>query len=102
MLLAILGAVAFTLAPAMGAWRLEVMPALKAGEGSVVRGSSRFADKLVIAQLALSVVLLTVCGLAAQSLFYIDTSDLYFTQDHLLLADINTNGAAPGRFSNRC
>ena len=41
MTLALLGTVAFTLAPAIRAWQQEVLPWLKAGEHGVVQGRSR-------------------------------------------------------------
>ena len=97
MLLAVMAALAFTLAPALRSWRQDLLPWLKAGEHSVVRGRSRLAGCLAAAQIALGVVLLTSAGLATRSMALIDTTDLYFNKDHLLLAGIDTSGvgAAP-------
>jgi predicted permease len=92
--LAALSALAFTTAPAIRAWRLEVLPWLKAGEHGVVAGRSPLANALAAAQLALCVVLLTGAGLASRSLYLIGTADLHFKKDHLLLLNINTSGAA--------
>ena len=57
-------------------------------------------NALVIAQLALCTVLVAAGSLSFQSVFYIDHSDLYFTKDHLLLANVNTAGAASGGEQN--
>jgi predicted permease len=94
--LAALSALAFTAAPAMRAWRLEVLPWLKAGEHGVVAGRSPLANLLAATQLALCVVLLTGAGLASRSLYLIGTADLHFKKDHLLLVSVNTAGAAQG------
>jgi predicted permease len=98
--LAALSALAFTVAPAIRAWRLEVLPWLKAGEHGVVAGRSPLAALLAAAQLALCVVLLTGAGLASRSLYLIGTADLHFKKDHLLLLNINTAGAAQGGGQN--
>ncbi len=98
--LAALSALAFTAAPAIRAWRQEVLPWLKAGERGVVAGRSPLANLLAGAQLALCVVLLTGAGLASRSLYLIGTADLHFAKDHLLLVNINTSGAAQGERQN--
>jgi predicted permease len=98
--LAILATLAFTLAPTFGFWKRQARPFLKAAEHSVIRGGSRLVNTLVIAQVALCVVLVTAGSLAYQSLFYIDTSDLHFTKDHLLLVGVNTAGAVTGGDEN--
>src|SRR6185369_704184 len=67
MALSAIGTVAFTLAPALRAWKQDPLPWLKAGEQSVAPGRSRLSSALVILQLAFSVVLLTGAGLASRS-----------------------------------
>lgn len=91
--LAVLSALAFTVAPAMRAWRQELLPWLRSGENSVVAGRSTLASFLVVAQLALCVLLLTGAGLASRSLYLISQLDLHFAKDHLLLVDIDTSGS---------
>jgi predicted permease len=98
--LAILATLTFTLAPSFGFWKGQARPFLKAAGHSVIRGGSRLVNTLVIAQVALCVVLVTAGSLTYQSLFYIDTSDLHFTKDHLLLASVNTDGAVAGGAEN--
>jgi len=98
--LALLSTLAFTLAPAMRAWRQELLPHLKAGEQSVAQGRSRLANCLVVTQLALCVVLLTSAGLAYRSLYLLDTINLPHDRSGLLLVDIETTGAASSREQN--
>ena len=92
LLLALLSSFAFTVAPALRAVRQELLPSLKMGEQGVIRGRSIAANILVIAQLALCVVLLIGGGLAWRSLALIDTTDLGFRKDHLLLAAVDMAG----------
>jgi predicted permease len=94
MLLAAIGTVAFTLAPALRIWRQDPLPWLKAGEQSVAQGRSRLSSALVILQLAFSVVLLTGAGLASRSAAMMQV-DLGFDSRNLLLVRIST--AASGR-----
>ena len=91
---------AFTLAPAIRTWRQDLLPWMKAGEHGVIQGRSRLASTLVVAQLALCCLLLTCAGLAWRSISLMDGADLGFTKDHLLLAGINTSGAAADREQN--
>ena len=97
--LAVLSTLAFTIAPAIHAWRQELLPWLKAGDHSVAQGRSRLANCLVVAQLALCVVLLTTAGLAYRSLYLIDSIDLP-KQGGLLLVNVETSGAASSREQN--
>jgi predicted permease len=93
MLLAGVGTVAFTLAPALRVWRQDPLPWLKAGEQSVAQGRSRLSSSLVVLQLAFSVVLLTAAGLASRSASMM-TVDLGFESRNLLVARVSTAGAA--------
>jgi predicted permease len=92
--LAILSALAFTIAPAVRAWRQELLPWLRSGENSIAPGRSTLSRFLVVAQLALCVLLLTGAGLASRSVYLIGQQDLHFAKDHLLLAGIDTAGAS--------
>jgi predicted permease len=92
-LLAVVCTVAFSFAPAWRAWRQDLLPSLKQGEHGIVSGRSKTASVLMVAQLALCVVLLTGGGLAWRSLSLIDATDLGFSRDHLLLANV---GGADG------
>ena len=93
MLLALVSALAFTVTPALRIWRQELFPSLKRGEHGIVAGRSKMAGILIVAQIAFCAVLLIGGGLAWRSLSLIDTSDLGFSRDHLVLAAVNTAGA---------
>jgi predicted permease len=96
MLLAAIGAIAFTVAPALRVWKQDPLPWLKAGEQSVAQGHSRFSSVLVVVQLAFSVVLLTSAGLASRSASMM-TVDLGFDSRDMLVARISTAASARTR-----
>src|SRR6185295_5126963 len=85
MLLALIGTVFFCIAPALRMWNQELLLGLKTGEHGVVRGRSKLSSALVVVQLAFSVVLLTSAGLAYRSLSLVDSVDVGFSKDNLLL-----------------
>jgi predicted permease len=88
MVLAGVATIAFTLAPAIRAWSLPVLPLLRSGESAVASGRSRLSNTLVVLQLGLSVVLLTSAGLAYRSLSMLDSGDLGFNAENLLLVTV--------------
>ena len=92
--LAVFGTIAFTLAPAVHAFRQELLPWLKAGEQGVVPGRSILSSVLVVSQLAMAVLLLTGAGLAYRSLSLVDAFDFGFPSDNVLVARISTSGSA--------
>src|SRR2546430_16805791 len=92
--LAIVGTIIFSVAPALRAWQQELLPALKSGELGVVQGRSTVSNALVVLQLAFSVLLLTSAGLAFRSLSVINAAELGFDRTNLLLVTINSTGAA--------
>ena len=96
MVLAAIGTVAFTLAPALRAWKQDPLPWLKAGEQSVAPGRSRLSSALVILQLAFSVVLLTGAGLASRSAAMMQV-DVGFDSRDLLIVRVSTAGSARSR-----
>jgi predicted permease len=93
-LLALVSAFVFTLAPTLCVWRQQLLPWLKAGQHGVVQGRSHLARFLVIVQLALCAVLLTGAGLAGRSLHLINNTDLHFDKNHLLIVRVSTSVAA--------
>ena len=99
-LLAVIATLGFTVAPVLGLWRQKILPVLKAAEPSMSRGESPFLRALVVGQVAFCAMLVTIALLAYQSLFHVDKSGLYFTKEHLLLANVNTAGAAAGSPQN--
>ena len=88
MVLAMMATIAFTTAPALRTWRQPLLPWLKAGEQSVAPGRSKLSNTLVVLQLAFSVLLLTSAGLAYRSLSMIDSGDVGFNKEQLLLVTV--------------
>jgi predicted permease len=95
-LLSILTSVVFGLAPALRASRPELLPALKDGSGAGERAASHWAPRrlLVVAQMAMSLVLLIGAGLFLQSLGNAHRIELGFDRANLLLLslDVRLNG----------
>ncbi len=85
----------FGLAPALQATRLNLLPALKAESAGYGQRRRRIAlrDVLVIAQLAMSLVLLVSAGLFVRSLRQALTFDPGFKTENLLAAAMETRGA---------
>ncbi len=79
------------LIPAIQSSNPDLVWTLKAGarEGSFQR--SRFRSGLLIAQAALSVVLLTGAGLFVRSLHSVETEDIGYDGDRLIFADVGWN-----------
>jgi putative ABC transport system permease protein len=92
--LAVFATLAFTITPAIRAWRQDPLPWLKAGEQGVLRGRSRLSSALVVAQLALCVVLITGAGLAYRSQYLINNLEFHYETDHLALVIVGTAGSA--------
>lgn len=90
MVLAMVATVAFTTAPALRTWRLQVLPWLRSGEPGIAPGRSRLSSVLVGMQLAFSVLLLTSAGLAYRSLSLLDGGQPGFNTDNLLLVAVRT------------
>jgi predicted permease len=80
------------LAPAMGAARTDVATSLKAGGRVSDGGSSRLRTGLLLAQAALSLVLLVGAALFVQSMRNIDAYPLGYDPDRILFATGNTRG----------
>ena len=84
---------AFGLFPALRASRPDVASVLKGGPDRVPSGRSiRPRSLLVIAQVALSMVLLTAAGLLVRSFIYSFHADLGFQRKNLLVADVAARG----------
>ncbi len=98
--LAVLSTLAFTLAPALRAWGQDLLPFLRGGEHGVTSGRSRAASVLVVAQLALCMLLVTSGAFAWRSTKMMESADLGFARDHIVLAGVDTQVAAPDRTRN--
>jgi len=77
----------FGLAPALQATRPALVPALK-GEAPAGEMRSRAANGLVVAQMALSILLLVSAGLFLRNLKAATEADKGFASEHVLLADV--------------
>jgi predicted permease len=95
--LAVVGTMAFTMAPAIRAWKQELLPSLRSGELGIVAGRSKLSSALVVLQLAFAVLLLTSAGLAYRSLSMLGAVDTGFDKEHLVLVNVETAQAAATR-----
>jgi predicted permease len=89
--LALLAGLLFGLAPALQAMRPGVAPALKEQSGGMSAGGSqsRTRQGLMVAQICLSLLLLTGAGLFTRSLLNLVHSDPGFRPDHLITFTID-------------
>ena len=78
----------FGIAPALQATRPSLVPALK-GEAPAGRSRARASTGLVVAQMALSIVLLVCAGLFLRNLRAATTIDKGFDSGHLLIANVD-------------
>src|SRR5579863_9161417 len=88
--LSVLTAVLFGLIPAMRATGLDVSSALRT-QGRGIAGSGKLAigKWLVIAQVALSMLLLVGAGMLSRSTMALANADIGVARDHLVLAEID-------------
>jgi len=87
----LLASLLFGLAPALRATRVDLTPALKDSPRMPGRGSSRFklSQALVVAQVALSLVLLIGAGLFVRSLLKLQSLDVGFEQEKVLFLSVD-------------
>jgi predicted permease len=102
LIIAVTTGILFGLAPAWRATRVDPQVALKAGGRGIVEGRSRFTigRALVIAQIALSLVLVMGAGLLLGSFRKLATLDPGFQRDGVLVVGVdleNAGYAAPTR-----
>jgi predicted permease len=87
--LALLSTLGVGLLPALQATRVDLLPALKSGEGSHSSRRSRLRSTLVAVQVVFSVILLVVSGLMFRSLSLLREIDPGMRVNNLLLANID-------------
>jgi predicted permease len=89
----LIAGVLFGLAPALFGRRVDLVTAIKSGSRSVAGASPRrkigTAQILVVAQIAVSLVLVVGASLLARSLVNLEHLRLGFEQDHVLLGNVN-------------
>ncbi len=86
--LSIVSTLLFGLVPALHASRLDLSQALKQGgsKGATSGGGQRLRAALVVAEVALSVILLVAAGLLLRSFQLLQHADLGFTTERVLVA----------------
>ena len=91
----------FGLMPALRATQTSPIEAIKSGGRTMSTGNGRFGLRraLVVAQVALTLVLLTAALLFSQSFSNLLDLDVGFEQDGLLVADIDRPGYPPDQRS---
>jgi len=82
---ALLTGILFGLAPALSATRVELTPALKENTRGARGALSRFGKSLVVAQVAVSLLLLVGAGLFIRTLYNLQRVELGFNPENLLL-----------------
>ncbi|MGA8030303.1 MAG: ABC transporter permease [Bryobacteraceae bacterium] len=85
----ILTAILFGLVPALRSTRVGLVPALKEGARGVNGGRSQISKMLVIAQVALSFVLLIAAGVFIRSLIKLETLDVGYSRADLLQLQVD-------------
>ncbi len=75
----------FGLAPALRATRIDLTPTLKDQAGSLTRSRSILSKSLIVAQVAMSLVLLVGAGLFLRTLGNLHSIDVGFNSENLLL-----------------
>lgn len=89
--LSVVCGVLFGLAPAIQATRPDVMPALKNGRGGGPR--RRAQNVLVVAQIAMSFLILTAAGLFVRTLNQLNAVQLGYARENILLFSLNARQA---------
>jgi predicted permease len=84
-------ALLFGILPALASMRVEPQRSLRAASGSVAGTRKRALTRrsLVACEVALSVALLAIAGLAGRSFTHLMTDDWHFSADHVLLAEVH-------------
>ncbi|MFZ3245205.1 MAG: ABC transporter permease, partial [Candidatus Acidiferrales bacterium] len=99
---AVLAAILFGLAPALQGARVDLAPALKGGSNTSNFAARRlsFGSLLVVAQVALSIVVLAGAGLLVRTLVNLQQMKAGFETDHLLLFSVDMTMAGYSTFGD--
>ncbi len=87
--LALFVSVLFSLAPALQLWRPNAIDALKQQSSAIAGGPLRLRRASVVAQIGVSLLLLTGAGLFVRTLHNLKSVDVGFSTDHLLTFTID-------------
>ncbi len=88
--ISLLSGVLFGIAPALRATRTDLTSALKEKSARGRKRRFNLGSALVVAQVAVSLILLVGAGLFARSLIKLQQEDLGFNRDNVLLASVDT------------
>lgn len=100
LLVSVLSALIFGMAPALRAARIDVNPALKGGQGVVSATSRSLLGKtLVVAQVALSLLLLVGAGLFVRTLINLHNVPTGFNAQKVSVLQIGVSATDPLTFS---
>jgi putative ABC transport system permease protein len=91
LLLAVGTTIAFGLAPALRASRVDLGHAIREGGRSVARGGSRLGALLVVTELALALMLVSVAGVLTRSFAEMSRWNPGFEREHLLTFSLFAN-----------
>jgi predicted permease len=99
--ISLVSGVVFGIAPALRTTKADLTLALKEKSTQGRKGRFNLGSALVVAQVAVSLVLLVVAGLFARSLMKLQQQDLGFNRDNVLLASVDTRlaGYKPAELS---
>ena len=99
--ISLLSGVLFGIAPALRATRTDLTSALKEKSSRGRKRRFNLGSALVVAQVAVSLILLVGAGLFARSLMKLQQEDLGFNRDNVLLASVDTRlaGYTPEQLS---
>jgi predicted permease len=99
--ISLVSGVLFGIAPALRATRVDLTSALKEKSSHGRKGRFNLGSALVVAQVAVSLILLVGAGLFARSLIKLQQEDLGFNRDNVLLASVDTRlaGYKPDQLS---
>jgi putative ABC transport system permease protein len=86
--LSVVSVLLFGLVPALRSSRVDLATALRAQSRSIARGA-RFGAWLIAAQVAVSVILVAGAATLSSSLRDVESTDLGFDRDHLIVADLD-------------
>jgi predicted permease len=99
--ISLLSGILFGIAPAIRATKIDLTTALKEKSAHGRRRRFNLGSALVVAQVAVSLILLVGAGLFARSLMKLQQEDLGFNRDNVLLASVDTRlaGYKPAELS---
>jgi putative ABC transport system permease protein len=88
LVVSVLTSALFGVAPAVHAFKTDLIDSLKKASRSAAGGGRRLREALLVGEVALALVLLSAAGLTLKSFFRLQRADLGFRTDHLLTLEV--------------